>query len=227
MRFEKSLWDDSDPNYAPCMKHRKGRGTFFWRPPKKYLEAGYSIKTYALPGREGDGQEMARAAQCRALTREMLEWYDGATTGRQPGTWGWLIGRYKTDEYSGIWDVKPQTREQYLKNLGYIESAIGNVLISETDYERIMMWKKAMADKGRSVHYISKWFTHWRLIVSHGIKIGKDDGVREQCLQIKAIREEMRIQAPPRRTVYATRAQIEAVVQEADKRGLSHISLAV
>jgi hypothetical protein len=227
MNFEQSLWDDSDPTYAPCMKRRKDRGTYFWRPPKKYLEAGYFIKTFKLAGEAGDGQDLERARHCRELTREMLEWYEGKTNGRQPGTWGWLIGRYKADEFSAIWEVQPQTREQYLKVLRYVENAVGNVLISETDYERIMTWKRSMVKKDRSVHYISKWFRHWSLVVSHGIKIGKDDGVREQCLQIKAIREEMRIQAPPRRSTYATRPQIEAIVQEADRRGWSHVALAV
>lgn len=222
MHFEKSLWDDSDPLYAPCMKRRKDRGTYFWRPPKKYLDAGYLIKTYTLPGQTGDGQDMQRAQQCRALTREMLDWFDGETNGRRPGTWGWLISRYKSDEFSAIWGVEPQTREKYKIELAGIEEAIGNVPVDDTDYPRMMTWKKAMEQKGRSTHYIKKWFTHWGLVNSHGIKIGE-----RQCRELKIIRSEMRIKSPPRRSKYIVREQVQMAVQEADRLGKSGFALAV
>ena len=79
-----------------------------------------------------------------------------------------------------------------------------------------------MTDNGRSTHYIKKWFTHWGLALSHGIKIG----VRE-CRDIKAIREEMRIKTPARRSTYITRPHVESIVAEADRRELPHIALAV
>jgi hypothetical protein len=222
MRFRDSLWDDSEPAYAPFLKYRKDRDRYFWRPTRKYLDAGYSIKTYDLGGSQGDGLDLERAAQCRALTREMLQWFDGEKQGRKPGTWGWLIARYLSDEFSSYHDVLPQTQDKYRQMMGYIEQAIGNVLIEETDFERMMRWKKAMQDKGRSTHYIKKWFTHWRLVVSHGIKIGDD-----HCSKIKAIREEVRIQNPPRRSTYATREQIEAIVAQADRMGRPYLSLAI
>ncbi|GLO70288.1 hypothetical protein MACH17_18050 [Phaeobacter inhibens] len=222
MGFDKSVWDDSDPSYAPCIKHRKDRGTYFWRPPKKYLDAGYAVKTYALPGCKGDGLDYDRARQCRALTREMLEWYDGETNGRQPGTWGWLIARYKHDQFSGIHEVRPTTRADYLKALARVENAIGNVLIEETNYERMMTWRRSMQEKGRSVHYIKKWFTHWGLVNSHGIKIGE-----LKCRELKIIREEMRLKNPASRSTCISRDQVNAVVAEADKRGQCHVSLSV
>lgn len=226
MHFDDSLWDDSDPTYAPCMKHRKDRGTYFWRPPKKYLDAGYALKTYTLPGRKGDGNDLDRARQCRALTREMLEWYDGETKGRKPGTWGWLIARYTSDQFSAIHEVQPNTRKKYREWMGKIENAIGNVLITDTTFERMMKWRNGMRDKGRSVDYISRWFTHFMLVVSHGIKIG-DDEIREACLRIKAIRKEMRIQSPPSRDEAITWEQVRTVVEDADKRGWWQLSLSV
>ena len=51
MNFKQSLWDDSDPLYAPCMK--KIRNGYFWVPPKKYRDQGYGIKTYKLEGTVG------------------------------------------------------------------------------------------------------------------------------------------------------------------------------
>lgn len=222
MPFKPSLWDDSEPEYAPGLKLRKNRGTYFWAPPKKYRDAGYSIKTYTLDGTEGDGLDLDRARQCRALTRDMLEWYDGVMTAREPGTWGWLIGRYKADEFSDLQFVRPVTRAGYLKEIAKIENAIGSVLIEDTDYTRLMSWKSAMQKKGRSAHYIKKWFTHWGLVLSHGVKIGAPG-----CKEIKAIRSEMRVKMPPRRSAYITREQVNAIVAEADRQNLPHIALAV
>jgi len=233
MRFEKSLWDDSDPTYAPCMKHRKNRGTYFWRPPKKYLDAGYSIKTYTLEGTTGDGLDLERARHCRLLTREMLDWYDGETNGRQPDTWGWLIGRYVSDEYSAIQEVQPSTRKKYKEWMKRIENAIGEVLIAETDFERMMGWRKAMLERTvdgkpapRSVDYVSRWFTHFMLVVSHGIKAG-DPVSQSHCIRIKTIRGEMRIQSPAARSQAITWDQVQLVVDEADKRGWKQLALSV
>lgn len=220
MRFKPSLWDDSDPTYAPCM--RKIRNGFVWVTPPKYREAGYAIKTIKLEGTVGDGQDHERAAHARALTRELVEWYEGSTGGREAGTWGWLIGRYLSDEYSDIHEVRPNTREKYRKELGRIEQAIGSVLIEETDFTRLKTWQKTMRDKGRSTSYIKKWFTHWGLALSHGIKIGNQD-----CVRIRQIRSEMKIKTPPRRSNFITREQVEAVVQEADSRRLGFLSLDV
>lgn len=218
MNFKDSVWDDSDPTYAPCMS--KIRNGYVWVSPKKYREAGYAIKTIRMEGTVGDGLDLERAAHARALTREMLQWFDGETKGREPGTWGWIIGRYLADEYSDIHEVRPRTREAYRKELARIENAIGTVLISETDFTRLKLWQKAMRDKGRSTSYIKKWFTHWGLALSHGIKIGDQD-----CVRIRQIRSEMRIKTPARRSIYITRPQVDAVVKEADARGFPFLSL--
>ncbi|MCJ8335629.1 MAG: hypothetical protein MJH10_15545 [Epibacterium sp.] len=222
MRFKPSLWDDSDPDYAPGLRYRSNRDNYFWRATDKCKKAGFGMSTYELGGSKGDGLDLERAAHCRALTREMVDWYEGKTQGKEPGTWAWLIGRYFSDEFSSYHDIDPQTQIDYRKALKPIENAIGEVLISETDFVRIAKWKKLMQENGRSAHYIKKWFTHWRLIVSHGIKIGIED-----CLKIKAIRTEMRIPSAPRREGYATREQIEAIVAEADRQERPIVALAI
>lgn len=219
MRFKPSVWDDSDPDYAPCIK--RIRDHFRWTPPKKYRDAGYAIKGIRLEGEAGDGLDRARAHHCRALTRDMLDWYDGITAGKEPGTWAWLIGRYLSDEYSSIHETQPSTRAQYRKELAKIEAGIGNVKLSATDYTRMMQWRLTMEKNGRSRHYISKWFRHIGLPLSHGVKIGDPD-----CKRIKDIRSEMRIPKPPRRTTFATRDHINLIIPEADRRGWHQLSLA-
>lgn len=79
MAFRPSLWDDSDPYYAPGLLTNRKRGTFHWASPKKYRDAGYSIKTVRLEGEPGDDLDLERARMCRELTREMVRWYEGET----------------------------------------------------------------------------------------------------------------------------------------------------
>ncbi|MGC0225191.1 hypothetical protein [Pseudooceanicola nitratireducens] len=218
MKFDQSVWDDSDPDYAPGLKRNKARGTYFWAPPKKYKDAGYSIKTVRLD----EPTDIARAARCRELTREMLDWYRGQETGRREGSWSYLIARYLSDEYSGIWDVRAGTRAQYKKELAKVEAVLGEVDILDTDFTMLMTVKKAMETKGRSTHYIKKWFTHFGLVVSHGVKIRQPG-----CDEVKAIRSEMRIKTPPRRTRFITREHVEKIVAEADRRGWWQLSVSV
>lgn len=219
MRFDQSLWDDSRPDYAPCMC--KIRDHYRWITPKKYRQAGYAVTTIRLEGKVGDGLDLDRAAHCRALTREMMEWFEGQTKGREPGTWAYMIGRYLHDEYSAIHGVQPSTRKQYRHELAKIEVAIGSVRLKETDYTRLMQWKIAMEKKGRGDHYISKWFRHLGLALSHGVKLGDAD-----CKRIKDIRAEMRIPKAPRRSKFLTREHVNKIITAADAKGWHALSLA-
>ncbi len=65
--FRQALWDGSDPLYAPCM--RQSKRWFYWRPPARYVKAGYNKSPIRLPGEQGDGQDQARAQKARDLTR--------------------------------------------------------------------------------------------------------------------------------------------------------------
>ena len=224
MHFKESVWDDSEPLYAPCMK--KVRKTFYWAAPKKYLAQGYAMPTMRLAGVTGDGLDLERASHCRALTRDMLEWYDGVTMGKEPGTWAWLIAHYLSDEDSDIWEVRPNTRKQYKEVTQMIERAVGSVLLRETDFTRMRTWQRVMRDNGRSASYIKRWFNHLSMILGYGIKIG-DAETRDECIRIKAIRGEMRFKSGARRQAFITRAEVDQVVAEADKRKWGHLSLSL
>lgn len=224
MRFDDSLWDDSDPEYAPCRKKiRKG---FYWIPPVKYIKAGFATRTVKLDGMVGDSLDLERAARCRELTREMLEWYEGHTNGKEPGTWAWLISRYLTDPESDIQDVRPNTRKQYKEVCAMIERGVGKVLLADTDFIRMKKWQRTMGENGRSRSYIQRWFNHLSMILSYGIKMG-DQEVHENCVRIKTIRGEMSFKSGPRRQSFITRDEVLRVVEEADNRGWKHVSLSV
>lgn len=219
MNFRDSVWDDSEPEYAPGKRTLRGKPV--WRPTKKYLDAGFAVKMFRL-----DGTELEQAQKCRELTREMLRWYEGETKGRTPGTWGWLIGRYKSDDSSAIWDVQPSTREDYKKRLARIENAIGEVKIVQTNYERLILWRRSMEKNGRSRDYIKKWFDHFMIVVKHGILIG-DPATHAHCLTLKAIRGEMRIKSAPARTTFMTWPQVETLVQACDDADLGFLGTAL
>lgn len=240
MRFEDALMDGSDPSYAPCV--RKAKRWFYWRAPKKYITAGYHANTVRLPGEEGDGKDNERAAKARELTREMLRWYDNEDALVKPGTWLWLIGRFKTDEFSPFNDnVKASTRNGYLQTLKPLEEAIGGVLLADTKFETLMRWKTAMRDnfirrreeenaarveRGLSprpvdpTHHIHNRFTALRYLVSHGVRIEDPNAAR-----IKAILSEIRITTPRRREVAMTREQALAIIAAADNAGHSGFAL--
>jgi hypothetical protein len=210
-KYPDKLWDDSDPDYAPNLK--KIRNGYKWVCPAKYKNAGFPQKTFTLAGSVGDDLHLERAAHARALTRQMLEWFTDEYHGRQPGTWGWLIARFKVDPGSQIHRVDPTTKAGYLKAINQIEAAICDVLIDDTDYTLLMEWVTNMEQNGRSPSYISKWFTHLGFVVSHGIKLEVP-----RCSVIKAIRGEMRLGAPSEeRAEFITRAQYSALLATSDR----------
>jgi hypothetical protein len=206
---------DGDPSYAPGMARAKQ--FFYWRPSPALVKQGYCRDMHKLPGQVGDGLDLDRAAKCRELTRDMLRWASGNDRPKvEIGTWLWLIGRYKSDEFSPFQELKDNSRRDYLFSLSRWETAIGATRILDADLPAIKRWQKAMKDNGRSVAYIKRMFTTLRIITSYGVQI-KADGARD----VKDILGEMRIKSPKPRKNFATGSQVVAVAAQADKAGHS------
>lgn len=221
-KLRDSLWDDSEPLYAPFMKRIKDK--YRWIPSQRYRDAGYAIKSMLLAAQgDTDTDARKRAAQCRELTRELMTWWNGETEPRiKEGTWGWLIQRYLTDEYSPFHEVRPKTKESYREQLAIISDAIADVPIADTDFQMMMEWRGHMQKNGRSTAYVKRWFTHFGLAIAHGVRL-KVPG----CAEVKAIRSEMRIKNPVRKSTYATRAQIDAIVKQSDIRGFNMLAVSL
>lgn len=212
---------DGDPAYAPGLSRAKG--FCYWRPSPSLVKQGYSKQRYKLPGREGDGQDHARAALCRQYTRDMLRWASGETKPLvDVGTWGWLIGRYRSDEFSPFQEVKENTRDDYRFSLGRWEDAIGKTRITETDLPEIKRWQRAMQDNGRSVSYIKRMFTVLRIVAGYGKQL-RADGARD----VVDILSEMRIKTPKPRTIAPSEAQVLAVIAKADEAGDKAFALGI
>lgn len=220
MTFKPSLWDNSDPSYAPFLKLIKGK-YYKWIPTPKYIKAGWNRRSVPLVGEPGDGLDDLRAAECRRMTRRLLTWFEEATRSKTiAGTWGWLIERYETDEFSPIHDTKASTRAGYIKHLSVVRSEVGDTLLSATDHTQMMMWKREWEQK--SPAYVRKMFGKLRLISGYGVMLGDPEATR-----IKGILSQMRIKQSPSRNVIVTRDQVEKIVSYADSKGLRHLSLSV
>lgn len=208
MRFKDALYDGSDPLYAPCLS-KVGR-YFFWKAPAKYVTAGCSLKSVPLAGLD----ETARAARCRELTRDMLQWYEGRQGKVTPGTWGTLIARYKSDDISPFRDVQPNTRDNYIRDIGYWEAAIGHTMVADMTFEQAKMIERGMQAKGRSRHFIKAKFTMLRLIASYGVAI-KWSGARDA----REVLGELKLKSPKPRASSPTEEQVLAIVAAADNAG--------
>lgn len=212
MNFDDRLWDGSDPTYSPCTG--PSSGLLYWKAPAKYRKAGYAITTQRLPGRPGDGKDLDRAALARDLTRSMVRWFEGEASKVEPGTWGSLILKYKSDDISPFQDIKANTRDTYLFHLGRWEAAIGQAKITEASYAEVKRWQKAMAINGRTADYIKKMFTMLRIIAGYGVAL-QMTGAK----QAQEIFGELRVKSPKPRTSSPTEAQVLAIIAKADAAG--------
>lgn len=213
MPFRDALWDGSDPAYAPGLnwtgKHP------YWRPTRKYLAAGYSIKVIRLPGEKGDGRDMERAALCRKHTQEMVSWLSGDQGALREGTWKWIIARYLGDETSPIREVKANTAASYREDVAYWEEAIGKSRLSDCNHAMIIGWRNTMRDvKGRKDAFIKRKFGALRRVVKYGAQIEC-----AECQRIHGILSLMRIKGSKPRKVAPTPAQIDAIIKKADEIG--------
>ncbi|GGE23820.1 Phage integrase family protein [Gemmobacter megaterium] len=206
MRYDDRLLSGADPLYAPGMD--QGR---YWKAPARYVKAGYVVKRVRL-----EGSDLEKAARCRALTREMLEWYEGAEK-VEAGTWQWLIGRYKGDEFSPFQEVKPITRATYTAEVAKMETGIGQERLADWNQVRIKQWHRGMLSEGRSVDYAKRQVTQLRIVVNYGAQIEN-----AECARLAFILSKMEFPSPQPRQKAMTREQAEAIVAAADAAG--HVS---
>lgn len=199
-----TLWDGSDPTYAPGrVKIRNG---YKWQCPKRYKEAGYTISYISLEGDLND-----QALKCRELTREVLNWYDNRL-GDQIDTrkWKYLLARYKGDKHSALHEKAPATKLGYIWWVTYWENLIGEVKLSNTNYEKIKFWEAGMKRADRNIAFISAAFKHLRIVVNYC----KANEI-EQAIRISAILSEMRFKTPKRREIHMNRKQVYKVIDTA------------
>lgn len=222
--FEPALWDHSDPSYAPCLKWGgRDRKHAYWVAPQRYVKAGYAVKRIKIGGGNPDDPvPHPWAARCRELTREMVGWYEDMGAKVEPGTWHWLIGRYRSDDISPFQSTKANTRDSYLYWLNAIDAVMGKVRIEQTTYEVLMQIRRGKEAKGRSVHHVHSWFSALRRVARYGVLIGAKDASR-----VAEILANMRLPTPAARQTAATRDQIEAIVAEADRRGMRSFAAGV
>lgn len=212
MSYKPALWDESDSLYAPHTARTKD--LLYWKPTKRYTEAGFPAAPRRLPGRLGDGNELERARLAREYTREMLLFLESPAPKVVPGSWKHLIGRYLNDNYSPFHELKGNTQAEYLRNIGRWEAAVGTSLVRDTTFEVARSWQKAMATNGRSIAYQKRQFTMLRILAGYGAAIVFDGGEA-----VKNVLSGMRIKSPKPRDVAPTKTEVYAVISAADEAG--------
>lgn len=220
MRYDLAALDGGDPLYMPSTS--RSRDIFYWRAPRPALNAGYALKRVSLPGKAGDGRDEERARMARELTREALRFAEGHQAGPAKGTWGHLIHRYLTDEFSPYQDVKGNTKATYRHEADYWREAIGAVNVAETDLHFIKTLEKKMKAKGRSAHFISTRFGALRRVANYGVSLRVKDA--DDVAKILGV---LRFSGGLSRSAKPTEAQLAAVVKAADEAGDSMFALSV
>jgi integrase len=212
---------DGDLTYAPGITRAKD--CFYWRPSTQAVAAGYAKGLHKLPGKAGDGLDLDRAARCRELTRDMLRWASGADAPKVTlGSWHYLIGRYKSDEFSPFHEVKDNSRHSYRRIMARLEAALGASLVADTNHEVLKRMERAMREKGRSVHFIKSVFTMLRILSGYGVIIDCPGAAR-----VREILGAMRIAAPRPKQNAPTQDQVLAVIAAADRAGHSAFALGI
>lgn len=185
----------------------------WWKATPRYIALGYKPIRQRLPGAKGDGRDLERAEEARRLTRAMVDRF--APDRLAPDTWAWLIRRYRTDRYSPYHELKANTRGGYDWQLDRWARALGDLPLGAMTFERARETQTAMAEKGRSASYIRRMFTTLRIVANYGRAL-RLPGARAAA----EVLAEVRLRSAPKRQVFPTRAEIRAIVDEADARGL-------
>lgn len=184
-----------------------------WRAPKRYVAAGYTPKNVKLePGHRDDEFQAEREAICRKLTADMHEWW--SARGRTD-TWGDLIERYRTDEYSPITDVKATTREGYEYLLDHLSARIGPIKVDALGYPEIRAFRSDMAADGSTDAFIQRIFTMLRTVARYAAFAIRVDGAKEVSETLSA----MRISSPAQRQVIASLDDITRIIAASDAAG--------
>ena len=209
MDYRPALWDGSDPLYAPNTARTKD--WLYWKPTKKFVDAGFSKTQRRLPGRIGDDNGEMRAQLAREYTREMLRWVDNAEPKIEPGTWKHLIAAYLTDDFSPFQDLKENTKVEYRRNMTRWEEAIGTAMVRDGTLPEIKGWQRAMATNGRSAAYQKRQFTALRILISYGVSVHF-----EGAKAVEDVLRKIRVKGVRARAVSPTEAQITAIIAAAD-----------
>lgn len=205
----------ADPNYAPGLSWS---GRFArWKAPRKYVEAGYPVKSVKLePGSPDDESQPARALACRQHTLDLLKWWKAQDESAVDyGTWAYVIGRYRTDPYSPYRETKANTRANYDYLLERWHGAIGHMRVSDLGWTQIKEIEHRMKAKGRSIAYVKRMMTMLRTVAKYG---GFAINIPE-AREVSTILSQMRFTTPQARNVVPTRDQVYAIVAQADAAG--------
>ena len=217
---------------APGLKRKRnadGTYRYYWEARTDLAKRGYRPSSIRLHYPDTPDGNLQRAARCRILWAEMLEWE--ASGDRFPsrgydGTVRSLCNLFQTDEFSPYKKAKWNSQRLYDQSIKIIVVTVGDRVVRALLGPDFIRWHSKWGEpkaKGkperltRAKHAMDTL----RRVMSFGVTLGFDD-----CARADTILGKLRFDAPPARSERLTRQQVEAVRRKAHDRGLSSIALA-
>ena len=214
------------------MVRHNGRRDVYWVARPDAVRAGYVPKTVRLSDDPGASEAPAEiAARCRVMWGEMLEFMAGrgrsAKTRFPVGTIGWLCDRYRDDEESPIFRVRPVTRQGYEKSLAIICETVGARRFDVVTGRDLWRWFRqwARADDAGVLQ------NHRRAYgCIQALRVAAKYGVAERvagAADFKQILSTVEFPVPRRRGAQMTREYALAIIAKAHELQEPAIALAV
>lgn len=218
MDFPQSLYDESDPAYAPFLNW--DGDSPWWRASRKYRALGAKPANVRLTGTRGDGLDRERAAECRRITRDMLGKIDPARK-PIPRRWDELIDRYLGDEFSPSQTGGFRRRAEKASLAKAWRKSLNEELIAAMDYDTACRIKRVLEGK-YAPGLVVKKMDVLKGVLRYGIVL-KAPGARE-ALELFAIQ---RTQHAAPRLRFAAADEVQAVTDEALRQGLWSLAAGV
>lgn len=217
---------------APGLKRKNNKdGTlrWYWEARSDLVKRGYRPSVVRLHFPETEDGADARAARCRVLQAEMLNWesHGGVFPGRTfDGTMGSLVDRFLTDQDSPFRQCKWNTQAAYEKSLKIVKDAVGSRLVSKLTGPDFRRWHRNFGEPSAPGGEPRPWRAKHcldavRRVLAYGASLRHRD-----CIETNLVLKEMRFPTPPARRAKMLAEHVDAIRAKAHQIGLGSIALA-
>jgi hypothetical protein len=217
---------------APGLKRKRNKdGTtrWYWEARSDLVRKGYTPSVVRLFFPETDDGAAARAARCRVLQAEMLNWeaHGGVTPSRAyDGTLGSLVERFLSDQDSSYRECKWNTQLAYDKALKIVTAAVGSRIVAKLAGPDFRRWHRNFAEPAVKGGEPRPWRgKHCMDAVRRVIAYGASLRLRD-CIEANLVLKELRFKAPPARKSKMLPEHVQVIRAKAHELGLGSIALA-
>ena len=198
-------------------KRSGGKTLFYWQPKRTYMVEGKPVSCPIAPRRIAPSNLITDAvAEAQQLNQQLDRWltgHDESKVAYLAGTFGWLVGKYKTD--TRYTELAPSTQKLYGWMLPSLLEVFGDIPLRSITRVSARAFYDTFSQKKRMAHQL---ISTARLIMNFGIDIGQ--------LEFNPF-ENMRISKGSKRSQVWSAEQITNAISEAEKLGWPSVGLAI